>query len=129
MDDPAEGAGGMISSLRRAGRSFVGLLRARAEILGVELQEEKVRTLDLLVWAAVAVGLGAAGVLLAIGILAFFLWGRFGYPGVIALAVAVILAAALLFRMLRRRILEGPAPFATTIAEIGKDLECLRARD
>lgn len=119
----------MISSLRRAAQSFMGMLRARAEILGVELQEEKVRALNLLAWAAVAAGIGVAGILLAIGILAFFLWERFGYAGVIGLAAAAILAAALLFRMLRRRILDGPAPFATTIAEIGKDLECLRARD
>lgn len=129
MDDVEPGAGGVSASLRRIGSSLAALLRARTELLGVELQEEKLRVLNLLVWAGIALALAAAGILLVVGILAFYLWQQFGYPGVIALAAVVLAGAWVLLRILRRRLEQEPAPFATTIAEIGKDLECLRTRE
>lgn len=129
MDGTDSGASGVVASLRRVGSSLAAIVRVRTELLGVELQEEKLRVLNLLLWAGVALALLAAGILLAIGILAFFLWQQFGYPGVAVLAVVVLAGAGGLFWSLRSRIQREPLPFATTITEIGKDLECLRARD
>lgn len=129
MDGTDPGAGGVVASLRRVGGSVAAILRVRTELLGVELQEEKLRVLNLLIWAGVALALLAAGILLALGILAFYLWQQFGFPGVIALAAIVLAGAGVLLWILRNRIQREPLPFATTIAEIGKDLECLRARD
>lgn len=119
----------LLASARRAGTSVLDLLRTRADILSVELQEEKLRVLSLAVPLAVALSLAMAGILLAIGILALFLWRQFGYAGPTALALVVLGAAAVIVWQIRRRILAGPRPFAATIAEIRKDIECLRPRD
>lgn len=129
MDAAHPAESGLLASARRAGTSVLGLLRTRFEILSVELREEKLRAVDLLLPLAIALALAMAGVLLAIGILALFLWRQFGYPGVIALALVTLAAAGVLFWLIRHRIRSGPVPFATTISEIGKDIECLRPRD
>lgn len=67
-------AGGIIDSIRRFGNSLTGLLHTRAELFAVELQEEKLRAIRLLVWVAVAITLGVAGLLVAVGGLALFFW-------------------------------------------------------
>lgn len=76
--------------------------------------------------AHAALALAVAGILLGIGILGLFLWQRAGYLGLIALLIATLGSSVALLWLLRRRILRGPDPFSATIAEIGKDLECLR---
>lgn len=118
--------GGLLESARRMGTSLVALIHTRVELFAVELQEEKLRAISFLGWLIVALALAVAGILMTMGILSFFLWQQTGYPGVIALAVLTLLSAAGLLWMLRRRILRGPDPFAATISEIGKDLDCLR---
>ena len=117
---------GIAASARRLAHSLLGLARTRIELFAVELQEEKLRALGLLAWLTVAVALGVAGILLALGTLAFFLWQRAGYAGVIGLTAAVFGAAVAVFLGLRRRILRGPEPFAATIAEFRKDASGLR---
>jgi uncharacterized membrane protein YqjE len=111
---------------RRIGSSLLVLLRTRVELFAVEMQEAKLRTVNLLVWLAVAIIVGAAGVLVAFGALALFLWQTSGYSGLIGMALAALGAAAATLWFVRRRIIHGPAPFAATVAELRKDAECLR---
>jgi uncharacterized membrane protein YqjE len=126
MDEVASGAGGVLASVRRVGSSLLALLQNRVQLFAVEWQEEKLRALRLLLWLTAALALGIAGLLVAVGVLALFLWKQAGYTGVIGLALVLLGGAALLLWQLRRRILQEPEPFATTVAEIGKDLACLR---
>lgn len=120
---------GLTGSLRRIGRSVLGLARTRVELFALELQEEKLRTLNLLVWLVVAMALAVAGLLVAIGALALFLWETAGYAGLVGLVIIALAGAAAILWSLRRRILSGPGPFAGTVAEFGKDLECLQDRE
>lgn len=125
MPDSAQNAGGVMNSLRRIASSLAGLLRTRAELFAVELQEEKLRAVTLLLWLSLGVGLGMAGVLVAIGALALYLWQRAGYAGLAGLAVITLAVAAGIFLFIRRRLLRGPLPFAGTVAEFKKDTACL----
>ena len=121
--------GGLLGSARRAGSSLLALLQTRVELFAVELQEEKLRAIRLLVWLTIALTLGVGGILVAIGVLALFLWQRAGYAGMIGLAVIALTGAATILWLIRRRMLRGPDPFAATVAEIRKDVECLRPHD
>lgn len=123
-DEPS--AGGIAESARRLGQSALGLIRTRVELFAIELQEEKLRALGHVMWLAVALALGIAAILLAIGVLALFLWQKTGYTGLIALAVVVLGAAVAAFAWLRRKILSGPEPFASTVEEFRKDMTWLR---
>lgn len=102
------------------------LLRSRIELFTVEWQEEKLRLLNLCIWLAAALAIGVAGVLVAIGTLSVWLWSVAGYAGLIGLAVAALAVTWIMLWRLRRRIQNGPTPFAQTVAEFRKDGECLR---
>lgn len=117
---------GLSGSLRRIGASLLGLAQTRLELFSVELQEEKLRVLNLLVWFSVAMALAVAGLLVAIGALGLFLWETAGYAGLVGLVVGTLGGATALLWMLRRRILRRAAPFAQTAAEFKKDFESLR---
>lgn len=126
MADADQGGDGILDSGRRMANSVLGLLHNRLSLAAIELQEEKLRAISLLIWLCVAIALGVAGLMVAIGALALFLWERAGYAGLIGLAIFALAAAAVVFFLLRRRILRGPQPFAMTVAEFEKDFECLR---
>jgi uncharacterized membrane protein YqjE len=126
MFESEQGSGGIVESIRRLGNSLTGLLHTRTELFAVELQEEKLRAIRLMVWVAVAIALGVAGLLVAIGGLAILFWEMAGYWGLASLAAGAIGTAAIILWNIHRRITHGPVPFAGTVAEFRKDAECLR---
>jgi uncharacterized membrane protein YqjE len=128
VDEPHQNSGGLIDSVRRVTNSVLGLVHNRLSLIAVELQEEKIRAINHIIWLSVAMALGVAGLLVAIATLAIFLWQRAGYAGLLGLAFVTLGLAALTLWLLRRRILNGPQPFATSVAEISKDFETLRPR-
>jgi uncharacterized membrane protein YqjE len=126
MEDGEPTSDGLVASAKRLGSSFLGLLQTRIELLAVELQEEKVRALDLLALMTAAIAFAVGAILLAIGTLAWFLWQQAGYVGLIGLTLATAIAAVAMFIIMRRRIVRGRQPFSATTAEFRKDVEWLR---
>ncbi|HVU33424.1 MAG TPA: phage holin family protein [Opitutaceae bacterium] len=126
MPEAPPSSAGLLDAAQRLGRSALGLFRSRLALLGLELQEEKLRALTLLTWLSVAFAVGTAGVLVAIGAMALFAWHQAGYVGLGALAAGCLAGAAAIVVAVRRSIRNGPPPFATTVDEFRKDLECLR---
>jgi uncharacterized membrane protein YqjE len=120
---------GWTETLRRSGDSLLGLVQSRLELFTVELQEEKLRAINLLIWLTIALALGVAGLLVAVGALAIFLWNTTGYLGLIGLAVLTLASAAGLLWWLRQRLETGVTPFNTTVTEFKKDREWLSRRD
>lgn len=126
MAEGEPNSSGLVAAAKRLGLSCLGLLQTRLELLGVELQEEKVRAIDLLAWLTAAIALAVAAILLAIGTLALFLWHHAGYAGLVGLAIATGAAAVTMFVVMRRKLVRGPLPFEATTAEFRKDMEWLR---
>lgn len=126
MSEPGLGLGGLKDSARRILESAMALLSNRVELIGVELREEQHRVVRALIVLAAGLAIGFAGMLVALGGLALFLWTVAGYAGLAALAVVLIATSALILRALQRRILTEPPPFAATVGELRKDRECLR---
>lgn len=119
-------SGGWLESLRRIGASSAALLRSRFELFTVELQEEKLRLLNLLIWFGLAAAIGVGGVFVAVIALAFWLWTTAGYAGLIGLVAGALAVAGGIIWSIRRKLQTGPTPFAQTVAEFRKDGECLR---
>ncbi|MDD3180415.1 MAG: phage holin family protein [Opitutaceae bacterium] len=117
---------GFIDSVRRLARSALGLLHTRLELFAVEMEEEKLRVVDMLVWLGIAIALGAAGILVSIGVLALFLWQAAGYAGLIALAAVTLAASVGLLVAIRHRLRHGRGPFGATLGEFRKDVAGLR---
>ena len=126
MSDGDPKPDGWLDTLRRSGDSLLGLAQSRLELLSVELQEEKLRAINLLIVLGIALALGMVGILVAFAALAIFLWFSAGYLGLIGLALLALAGAAGLLWFLRRQVQKGTAPFSTTVAEFKKDRECLR---
>jgi len=106
---------------------LLGLAQNRFELFAVELQEEKLRAINVIVWLVVALALIVAGVLVALGALALYLWHVAAYLGLIGLALVSLGAGAGVLWAIRNRIRNGATPFAKTVDEFKKDRACLES--
>ena len=116
---------GLWNSVRRICASLLAGLHSRFELFATELQEEKLRMLNLVVWLGFGLALGTAAVLIGLGTLSLLVWSSAGYAGLAGLALAALVAAGSIFWGIRRRLRTGPGPFADTISEFRKDREWL----
>jgi uncharacterized membrane protein YqjE len=126
MDEESDKSSGWLNSIRRAGDALLGLAQSRFELFTVELQEEKLRALDVIVWLVVALALIVAGLLVGLGALALYLWRVAGYLGLIGLALVTLAAGAAVLWKIRNQIRNGPTPFGQCLDEFRKDRECQR---
>jgi len=109
------------TGLQRAADALWGLLQCRLELFALELQEQKERLLWLLLRLAAVLALGACGLLLLLGLLAWLAYQLLGFWGVAAMAVLCLCAAGWSARSLLRALRSEPAPFHQTVAEFKKD--------
>jgi uncharacterized membrane protein YqjE len=127
-DDPSPPAG-ILNSLRKLGRTGVGVLQNRLELFSVELEEQKARLVKVLVLAGAAVFL-ANTALLAVSVTIVMLAGEGARLAVlIVLSVIYVLAAVWAFLALRKELRSSARPFQDTISELKKDAECLNPRN
>ncbi len=118
-------ATGPSSSSRRLGAAFLGLLHSHVELFGIELQEQKSRTLSLLLFAGFAL---VFALLLLIGLSALvliLLWDTYRLAGIIGLCVFYTLAALFCALRLKAAIFDESSPFSATLEELANDRERL----
>ena len=116
---------GMMSLLRKLALTGWGALHNRGELFLVELQEEKNRVIELVIWAGALLFLAVmfVVVLTATIILIFPDDQRVYAAG--GFALLYLVAALLCFLNLKALIKRVALPFADTIAEVKKDREWL----
>ncbi len=129
MSEPGSNPGGVLASLRRMGDSLLGLVQTRAELFALELEGEARRRLDLVVRLAVALAIGAMGLMLATAALALYLWETARYTGLLVAAGCFVGLSAVLVWRVREGARRGPKPLAATLAEFEKDRACLQGKD
>ena len=113
------------SSPRRLGAAFLGLLHSHVELFGIELQEQKARTLSLLLFAGLAL---VFALLLLTGLSALLLivlWDSYRLAGIIGLCVFYTLAAIFCAMRLKAAIFDESSPFNATLEELANDRERL----
>jgi uncharacterized membrane protein YqjE len=98
-------------------------------VFAVELQEEKVRALDLLLRAAVVIVLSLLALVAGTATLVVALWETSPVLVLGLVTLAYGLGAAILGLGIRKRLRQGPKPFAGTIEEFRKDRECFGKRN
>jgi uncharacterized membrane protein YqjE len=114
---------GLVDSLSRLGRTALGVLRTRLEILGTELEEERIRFARLaLAVAAIAFCLQMA-VLLFVAFLVVLLWESHRLATLGAAAAAFLIAGVVGMLVLKRRLARRPKMFASSLGELMKDEE------
>jgi uncharacterized membrane protein YqjE len=116
---------GQSASPRRLGAAFIGLLHSHVELFGIELQEQKARTVSLLLFAGLAL---VFALLLLVGLSTLVLivfWDTYRLAAIIGLCVFYALAAVFCGLRLKAAIFDESSPFHGTLEELANDRERL----
>ncbi len=123
---PAAETAGLLGSLRRLARTMLGLVATRLQILATEIEEERVRFAEFALILFGTAFAAALAILFAVFFVVVALWDSHrlaALGGVFVLFVALALLGAW---WLRHRLATRPKLFASTLAEIAKDVERLK---
>lgn len=117
---------GLAGLLKAIGRNLAAISRSRLELFSIEIQEERHRLIQGLIWASAAIFCGAMAFIMMNVTLVYLFWdnARLAVLVILTLFYTLLLAAiAIGFgRYLKRQ----RPPFADTIREFQKDYECFR---
>lgn len=116
---------GLFGSIARLGRTSVALLRTRLEILGTELEEERIRFTGLVLLVAAIAFCVQMAVLLFVILMVVVLWESHRLLTLGVLATAFLVAGVALYLWLRHQMRTRPRLFAATLGELAKDEERL----
>ncbi|MFR0674721.1 phage holin family protein [Enterobacterales bacterium AW_CKDN230030176-1A_HGKHYDSX7] len=116
---------GSASTARRLSASVLGLLHGHLELFGIELQEQKTRSLRLLLFAGLGL-LFALLLLLALsGLLLILVWDTYRLTGIIGLCIFYALATLFCGLRVKAAVFDESSPFHATLEELAKDRERL----
>lgn len=118
--------GGLFTSLSNLAATLLAMGQTRLELLGNELETQKLRALRMLMLALAMVFCGAMAIVLLVA-LAALLWWEQRVAVVTVFAVLFVVAAACLYRALMRMVADPEPPFAATLAELNEDIRRLKA--
>src|SRR5690606_18833069 len=94
MDTRSPGSSGLLGSLRDFADGLLGSLHDRVELFSVELQEEKLRFVQTLIWVAAVVATGLLALVFGSLVLLAIFWETARVPVTIALALVYALVCA-----------------------------------
>jgi uncharacterized membrane protein YqjE len=120
----------MISAIRDLALTSIKMVEERLRLLATELQEEKWRAVEAILWLAVALGLGILALLVASLAVVLSVWPdpQARVLALVGLALLYGLGALGAFLRMRKRVLDEGMPFADTVAEFQRDREWLSSR-
>ncbi|WP_422416629.1 phage holin family protein [Pseudomonas sp. GZD-222] len=113
------------ASSKRLGAAVLGLLHGHVELFGIELQEQKARTLSLLLFAGLALVFALLLLIALSALVLVLLWDSYRLAGVIGLCVFYGLAALFCALRLKAAVYDESSPFSSTLEELAKDRERL----
>ena len=126
MDTPAPGPSGLLGSLRGLADGLIGSVHDRIELIAVELQEEKHRLVQILIWIGAMLVIGLLAIVFASFALVLWLWDTARMAAVGGLALAYAVGLVVLILAFKRFLARQPRPFAATLGELKQDRSCIR---
>ncbi len=113
-------------SLRSLGDGLLAGAQDRIELFAVELQAEKFRLIQTVVWIGAIVFTGMMAIMFASLTLVYFFWASARLAVLGGLTVVYTGALILVVLAFRRYLARQPKPFAATVQEIAEDRACIR---
>jgi uncharacterized membrane protein YqjE len=123
MTDSEPTSTGPFSSFRKMGGIIAAILQNRADLLAVELQEEKYRLVEVLILVGIALALGMMALFVFTGVIIFAVPEAYRLWVACGLGVFYLLGIFALWSRIKK--LLQNQPFPETIDQIKKDWECL----
>jgi len=115
-----------MGSLRSLGDGVLASVEDRLELFSAELQEEKFRLIQTVIWICAAAFTGMMAVIFASLTLVYLFWDSARIAvlgGLTAVYAAALVAVVIAFRRFVRR---QPRPFEGTLRELREDRSCIR---
>lgn len=112
---------GLFASSRRLLATVFEIAQVRLGILGTELELEKRRLFDGLLWAAVAMLALGVGLVLLCGFVILLFWEGYRLAAVGVLALLFLGGSALSIREARQRLRSPTGMFSASVAELERD--------
>jgi uncharacterized membrane protein YqjE len=128
MDDPVGASDGALGSLRRLLDTGLSIGQNRLELLAVEMQEEKLRLVQIFVLVSAVVAFALMSLTMLSLTLVVLFWESSPLAVLGGLSLLYLLATAAAWRVLSKRLGGQSAPFSGNIAEMKKDKEWLDSR-
>jgi len=113
------------STSRRLGAAMLGMLHSHVELFGIELQEQKSRTVSLLLFAGLALVFALLALVALSGLILILLWDNYRMQGMIGLALFYVLAGVFCALRLKAAVFDESSPFSGTLEELANDRERL----
>ncbi len=116
----------LIQSLNRLLASLYAVLQNRLALASVELEEEWLRLVSLLVQMLLALFCGTFAIMLLVGLIVLLSWNTHPVATLVFFIAGFALAAFWLYRRIVQQYRSKPPLFASTLAEMGKDIAALK---
>lgn len=117
---------GLFASLRRLLDSGLEMAQVRIELLVVELELEKKRVFDGLLWAALAMLLLGVGLVLLVGLVLMMFWDGYRLPALAVMSLLFLGAGLWLGLTARQKLSSRDGALNGSRAELAGDRQALR---
>jgi uncharacterized membrane protein YqjE len=121
--------GGFRGLLQGIAANLAAIAKSRLELFSMELQEEKYRLIQVLIWATAAIFSGIMAFILINVTVVYLFWEHARLTVLIVLTLFYTFMLAGIAIGLKRYLGRQPLPFSDTIREFQKDRECFRKRN
>ena len=117
---------GLLDSIKALGVTFLALVRTRAELIAVELQEDRERIKEIFILSLVSALFCALGLLLLAGFIVVYFWDSYRLLAIGGVTVVYSAVGIWALVELLRRLRNNPPLLATTLQEFDHDIDILR---
>ncbi|HEY0945890.1 MAG TPA: phage holin family protein [Opitutaceae bacterium] len=129
MDTTPPASSGLLGSLRTLGADAIAAVKDRLALFSLELQEEKYRLIQVVIWISAAAFAGTMAIMFASITLVYFFWesARLAVLGGLTLFYTAALVVILI--AFRRYLARQPRPFDGVLEELTEDEKCIRGKN
>lgn len=113
--------GGLFASARQVLATGVEILRVRLELLSTEVEQEKLRLFDALLWAGLALLLLGMGLLFLCGLIVVLLWDQHRLLALGGLTAIFLGSGYWVLQIARTRLRAPGGLFASSVTELERD--------
>ena len=125
MDSAAAKPSSVLSAASALLESVLASVHNRIQIFSIELQEEKIRAIQLLVWVAAIVFAGMMTLAFASLTVIYFFWENARLAALGGMTVVYAVGLIILWKRLQIYLARQPKPFEATLSELEKDRACI----
>lgn len=119
----------LFASLRRMLGTLLEMAQVRLELLGTEVEFEKRRLLEGLLWGAVGLTVLGVGLVLACGFVVLLLWDGYRLPALGVMTLLFLGIGVWLLHDAKKRLYQHEHVFSQSVAELRRDRAGLQAAD